>query len=423
MGKIQDEFNERNPPLKTTPNSDQAPTPNSDQAPTPVQASPNPGSIQGKFNDRNPTPKVPDTELQNLNPWEKPSEASWQDYLYAKAHKMAGALGTAGSEVARAYTDDYTMGGADVVRAQETGEPLEKVRADTEAAKADIGASRYGVAAMAALTPNPVGWLAKGARIANAIEQPVAKVVGPLASKIISKATGGAVESGAYTAAQDVGHGKTADLPMDVTGSSLLGAGLSPLSEAIPAAGKWARERWYGTPEASPSEITTATTASNAPGSSTQAANADQLEQWRNNIRALGKYPSQSEIETHANSLYGTPDQWPSEMKTIYKAAGGEDKTLVSRAISVAGSQIPASLVTGGSYLMGAPLDPVTTAAIHGVSGYVGNQLAPMFRGPTTSSAILDAYPALTGMRVAPNAPGTPDDWTKLVTGLSNPNQ
>ena len=415
MGAIQDSFDERNPPARATPSSDQAP----------VQAAPNsnPSTIQEKFNERNPAPKVPDTTLQNLNPWDKPSDVSWSDYLYAKAHKVAGALGTAGSEVARAYTDDYTMGGADIARAQATGEPLEKVRADTEAAKADIGASRYGISAIAALTPNPVGWLAKGARIANAIEQPVAKVVGPLASRIISKATGGAIESGAYTAGQDVGHGKTADLPLDVTGSSLMGAGLSPLGDAIPAASKWARERWYGTPEASPSEITNATTASNAPGSSTQAANADQLEQWRNNIRVLGKYPSQSEIEAHANNTYGTPDQWPDEMKTLYKAAGGQDNTLVSRAISVAGSQIPAGIVTGGSYLLGAPLDPVTTAAIHGVSGYVGNQLAPMFRGPTTSNAILDAYPALTGMRVSPDAPGASSDWTKLVTGLANPNQ
>ena len=400
------------------------PTPDLNAEPAPSQLAPSnadPNSIQGTFDAKNPTPAVPDTDLENLNPWEKPAGTSWTDYLYAKARKMGGALETAGSEVGRAYTDDYTMGTADIARSQETGEPLEKVRADTEAAKADIGASRYSVAAAAALTPNPVGWAAKAGRVVNAIEQPIAKVVGPLASRIVSRATGGAIESGAYTAGQDVGHGKTADLPMDVTGSSLIGAGLSPLGDAIPAASKWARERWYGTPEASPSEITNATTASNAPGSSTQAANADQLGQWQNNIRALGKYPSQSEIETHANSLYGAPDQWPAEMKTLYKAAGGEDKTLVSRALSVAGSQIPAGMVTGGSYLLGAPMDPASAAAVHGVAGYVGDQLAPMFSGPTTSRAILDAYPALTGMRVAPNAPGAPSDWTRLVTGLVNP--
>lgn len=415
-------WDRKHPKTATTPV--QTPTPSQNTAPTPTIV--DHSDPQTVWDAKHPKTAVPDTDLENMNPWEKPAATPWSDYAYAKAHKLGGALESAGSDWTRAFMDDYAYGTPDIARAAQTGQPIEQVRAETEAAKARLGASRYPVAIAAAVAPNPVGWLAKGSRIANAIEQPIAKVVGPLASKIISKATSGAVESGAYTAAQDIGHGKTADLPMDVTGSSLFGAGLSPLGDAIPAASKWARERWSGTPEASPSEITSATTASNAPGSSAQAANADQFEQWRNNIRALGKYPSQSEIETHANSLYKTPDQWPAEMKTLYKAAGGQDKTLVSRALSIAGSQIPAGMVTGGSYLLGAPLDPAAIAAIHGVAGYVGDQVAPQLNtafggSPTTSRAILDAYPALTGMRVAPNAPGAPNDWTKLVTGLANP--
>lgn len=414
MGAIQDSFDERNPNLKAAPVA-----PDTAPAPPPVVAGPPKSSIQSSFDDKNPVPTTSDVDLENLNPWDKPADIPWRNYIYAKAHKMGAELGSAGSNVARAYTDDYTMGTSDIARAESTGEPLEKVRADTEAAKAQLGASRYGISAIAAMTPNPVGWLAKGSRIANAIEQPIVNVVGPLGKKVAS-GVGRFFEGGAYTAAQDAGHGQTENIVPDAIGGGLFTAGLGSAGDYIPAASKWARERWTGAPEAAPADITAAQT------DPVKAQNAAKLQEWQSN-NSYGKAPSQSEVSAHATSLYGTDmAKWPPSMRELYQAAGDGNRTLINRALTFAGSQATAGVVTGGSYFMGAPLDPLTTAAIHGVAGYVGDTLAPKINQmtggpPTVGRAILNAYPALTGMSPTPSAPNASQDWTRLVTGLANP--
>jgi hypothetical protein len=417
---LQESFDRKNPPR-----SDEAVSPAPSQNLTP-SSSTNP--VQQSFDTKNPTPAVSDVDLGKINPWEKPSGVPWTDYIYAQAHNMGRELGSAASNVARAYTDDYTMGTSDIARAAQSGEPLKKVRADTEAAKQDLGASRYGISAMAALTPNPVGWVAKGARIANAIEKPIAGVVGPLGKRIAS-GIGRFVEGGAYTGAQDVGHGQTDNLTRDMLGGGLFTAGLGMAGDEIPAVGQWARQRWSGTPEATPGNIANAPFS--GPGGPAAAQNAAQFKTWLSNTER-GKPPTQAEVSAHATALYG-PDlaSWPQEMQTLYKAAGSGGKGVLANILSYGGSQAAAGAANAATYALTGTVDPGIATALHAGAGFIGDAISPMVKSavgaaPSTSHAILDAYPALTGYRVAPSAPSQQalsQDWTKFVTGLANPNQ
>src|SRR5580704_8707761 len=160
---IQDSFDEKNP---TPPPAAPTPAPSQSTAPTPAPTTTS-SSIQSSFDDKNPTPTTTDTDLETMNPWDKPSDVPWRDYAYAQARHLGGAFGNAAEDVGKVYADDQTFGLGTAGLAAAQGQNTDDCRKEVQAARDRVGASQYSIDAMAFMT-NPFRWLGAGAKAEQA---------------------------------------------------------------------------------------------------------------------------------------------------------------------------------------------------------------------------------------------------------------
>jgi hypothetical protein len=393
MGAIQDSFDEKNP---TSQSSAQTPT-----APTPVQSSA-PSSIQSSFDDKNPTSTTPDTQLQDLNPWEKPPDVSWSDYAYAKAHKLGAALGSAGEDVGKVYADDATYGLGTAGLAASRGQPTADYRAEVDAARQRVGASQYGIDAMAYLT-SPLRWAGTGMKAEQLAQAGIDRVAPGLTAKV-AKRIGDFVEGGTYTGAQSAGHGDDATtVAENAAGGGLFSAGFGGISQELAPWAKALRERIYGSPEGTPAEIASGPPPGAPPRTPEQAMDANQLNLW-NSQSKFGMPPGQPEVRSYASKVYGEdPAQWPEALRDIHEAAGEEGGTSVAKRVT---AQIATNSAAAAAQYYGLGVPPEWYPVVHPVVSAATEAIMPFTKGaPPVTGALSDAYPALTGWRNVLNTP------------------
>ena len=393
MGAIQDSFDENNP--ASAASAAPVPAPKQPAAPAPA-----PNSIQGSFDDKNPTPTATDTQLQDLNPWEKPPDVSWSDYAYAKARKMGSALGSASEDVGKVYADDMTFGlGAPAVAAAQGGSTADN-RAEVEAARERVGASRYGIDAMAFLT-NPFRVLGVGGKAEQVAQAGIDNVAPGLTTKV-AKRIGDFVEGGSYTGAQSAGHGDDATtVAENAAGGGLFSAGFGGISQELAPWAKALRERIYGSPEGTPAQIA----AAQPPGSPAEM-DANQLNLW-NSQSKFGMPPGQPEVRGYASKVYGDdPANWPAALRDIHEAAGEQGGPSTAKKVAL---QVGTNAVAAGGQYLGLGFSPEVSAIVHPAVTAATDAVMPMlgrsFSSDPVRGALSDAYPALTGWRNAPNTP------------------
>jgi hypothetical protein len=403
MGAIQDSYDENNP---TPQGSSQ--TPVAAPVPAPSQSAA-PNSIQGSFDNKNPTPTTTDTQLQDLNPWEKPADVSWTDYAYAKARKMGSALGNAGEDVGKVYADDATIGLGTSGLAASQGQNTADYRAEVQAARDRIGASQYGIDAMAFMT-SPFRWLGAGAKAEQVAQASIDRVAPGLTAKV-AKRIGDFVEGGTYTGAQSAGHGDDpTTVAENAAGGGLFSAGFGGISQEIAPWAKWVRGKVYGTPEGSPSEIAAGPPAG-APQTTPAAAmtrdmDANQLNLWNSQAK-YGMPPSQPEVRGYASKVYGDdPAKWPAALRDLHEAAGEQGGPSTAKKVAL---QVGANAAAAGAQYVGLGFSPEVSAIVHPAVTAATDAVMPMlgrgFSADPFKGALSDAYPALTGWRNAPNTP------------------
>jgi hypothetical protein len=397
MGAVQDSFNERNPNLKAP--AAPLPAPDKTPAPAPVVAAPK-SPIQSSFDDRNPTPSTTDVDLENLNPWDKPADVPWRNYIYAKGRKLSNALGSAAEDVGKVYADDATFGVGTAALAASQGQNTEDYRKEVEAARERVGASRYGIDAMAYLT-SPLRWLGVGAKAEQAAQAGIDRVAPGLTTKV-AKRIGDFVEGGTYAGAQSAGHGDDATtVAENAAGGGLFSAGFGGVAQEVAPWARAIRERIYGTPEGTPAQIA----AAQPPGSPAEM-DANQLNLWRSQS-GYDMPPSQPDVRGYATRVYGDdPANWPAALRDLHEAAGEQGGPSTAKKVAL---QVGANAAAAGAQYVGLGFSPEVSAIVHPAVTAATDAVMPMlgrgFSSNPVQGALSDAYPALTGWRNAPDTP------------------
>ncbi len=397
---IKDKYRERygGPSAEPEP----APAP----APTPTPAAPTTNPVKQKYLDKNPTPTTTDVDLEDLNPWDKPDDVNWRDYVYAKGRKMGRALSDAAEDVGKVYSDSATFGAGTAALAAARGQSIDEYRKEVQAARERVGASQYGLDAMAYLT-SPMRWAGTGAKAEQLAQAGIDKVAPGLTAKV-AKRIGDFVEGSTYTGAQSAGHGEGPEATLENAGlGGLFSTGFGAVAQEAAPWAKWVRTKLSGTPEGTPAEIAAGPPPGSPARTVPQDLDANQLNLWRSQT-GYDMPPSQADVRGYASKVYGDdPAQWPAALRDIHEAAGEQGGPSTAKKV---GLQVGANIVAAGGQYLGVGLDPTVSAIVHPAVTAATDAVMPMlgrgFSANPVKGALSDAFPALTGWRNVPNTEG-----------------